>query len=255
MSLVEHYDLAVIMLYLFWVFFAGLIYYLQREAQREGYPVEVESAPGRFRLPSIMFYPPPKTFILPTGGTKMAPDGVADRRMVPGAPVSRLPGAPIEPKNANPMRDCIGPGSWAERGDFPDITVAGTPRIVPLRVASDYMVTSRDPDPRGMPVIGCDGVAGGTAVDVWVDRSEHLLRYIEIETTGSRRRILLPMTFAIVKKWPRRVMVEAILGAQFEDVPGTAKPDQVTRLEEDKIAAYYGAGTLYALPQRAEPFL
>ena len=46
-----------------------------------------------------------------------------------------------------------------------------------------------------------------------------------------------------------------ILGAQFVDVPTTQDPDQVTMLEEEKIAAYYGAGTLYATPARAEPLL
>jgi photosynthetic reaction center H subunit len=38
-------------------------------------------------------------------------------------------------------------------------------------------------------------------------------------------------------------------------VPGTRTPDAVTRLEEEKICAYYGAGTLYATPLRAEPLL
>jgi photosynthetic reaction center H subunit len=32
-------------------------------------------------------------------------------------------------------------------------------------------------------------------------------------------------------------------------------PDQVTLLEEDKVTAYYGAGTLYSDPMRAEPLL
>ena len=31
--------------------------------------------------------------------------------------------------------------------------------------------------------------------------------------------------------------------------------DRVTLLEEEKIAAYYGAGTLYATPARQEPLL
>ena len=35
----------------------------------------------------------------------------------------------------------------------------------------------------------------------------------------------------------------------------TARTDQVTLLEEEKISAYYGAGTLYATPQRQEPLV
>ena len=52
-----------------------------------------------------------------------------------------------------------------------------------------------------------------------------------------------------------RVFVDALLAHQFADVPGTRTPDAVTRLEEEKICAYYGAGTLYATPLRAEPLL
>ena len=32
-------------------------------------------------------------------------------------------------------------------------------------------------------------------------------------------------------------------------------PDVLTMLEEEKITAYFGAGTLYAIPTRAEPLL
>ena len=35
-------DLAQISLYAFWLFFAGLVIYLQRENMREGYPLENE---------------------------------------------------------------------------------------------------------------------------------------------------------------------------------------------------------------------
>ena len=49
--------------------------------------------------------------------------------------------------------------------------------------------------------------------------------------------------------------MRAILGQQFADVPGTRSADQVTLLEEDKIMAYYGGGTLYADPSRLEPLI
>jgi photosynthetic reaction center H subunit len=38
-------------------------------------------------------------------------------------------------------------------------------------------------------------------------------------------------------------------------VPATRSPDQVTKLEEEKISAYYGGGTLYADPARSEPLI
>ena len=43
-----------------------------------------------------------------------------------------------------------------------------------------------------------------------------------------------------------QVEVNSIYGHHFADVPGTRSPDQVTMLEEEKISAYYGAGTFYA---------
>jgi len=41
-TVVGHIDFAQVLLYAFWVFFAGLVIYLQRENMREGYPMETE---------------------------------------------------------------------------------------------------------------------------------------------------------------------------------------------------------------------
>jgi photosynthetic reaction center H subunit len=49
--------------------------------------------------------------------------------------------------------------------------------------------------------------------------------------------------------------VESILGNQFALVPGLKSQDQITLLEEEKIMAYYGGGTLYATPERQEPLI
>ena len=68
-------------------------------------------------------------------------------------------------------------------------------------------------------------------------------------------RVLLPLPFAKIDRYRRRVRVNAILGSQFADVPATRSLDQVTKLEEDRIVGYYGAGTLYATPARQEPLL
>ena len=106
-----------------------------------------------------------------------------------------------------------------------------------------------------MPVLGDDGVIGGTVVDIWVDRSEMLFRYLEVGVAGSESgaRVPLPVTFARINS--QRVMVKSILGHQFAQVPTTRNADQVTLFEEEKIMAYYGAGTLYATPARQEPWL
>ena len=112
--------------------------------------------------------------------------------------------------------------------------------------------TQNDPDPRGKAVYGCDGERGATVVDLWVDRAEPHFRYAELDVGD--RRVLLPMTLARVKA-DGSVHVKSIRGDQFKQVPGLANPDQVTLQEEDKIVAFYGGGTMYAMPGRQGPWL
>ena len=57
----ENVDLAQVMLYLFWIFFAGLVIYLRREDRREGYPLESDTMVGRLHKPSLIFFPSPKS--------------------------------------------------------------------------------------------------------------------------------------------------------------------------------------------------
>ena len=155
----------------------------------------------------------------------------------------------------NPLTAGVGPGAWALRADTPDIDLEGQPRIRPLRNwGEDFGVAHQSVDPRGLPVIGADGEVAGTCTDAWLDRMEMIFRFLEVEVASAEgpRRVLLPMNFARVVR--TGVHVKALLGAQFADVPATQHPDQVTLREEDRIAAYYGAGTLYADPDRAEPF-
>ena len=153
------------------------------------------------------------------------------------------------------MLDGVGPAAYAERSDRPELTLDAQPKIVPLRVAKDFHVDHNDPDPRGMSVIGADRIVAGTVRDIWVDRSEYLIRYVEVEVpiTNGTRRVLLPYNMMKVRN--ARVEVKSILARHFATVPTTKLPDQVTLLEEDKIMAYYSSGHLYALPARAEPVI
>jgi photosynthetic reaction center H subunit len=72
---------------------------------------------------------------------------------------------------------------------------------------------------------------------------------------GGAKSVLLPIPFAKVDFKAKRVNVQALLGDQINGVPGLGNADRVTLLEEEKITAYYGAGTLYATPDRAGPLL
>jgi photosynthetic reaction center H subunit len=110
-------------------------------------------------------------------------------------------------------------------------------------------------------------VTVGKVSDIWVDQAEHIIRYLEVETTSGKK-VLAPMTVAlvhgsglldkllpIVDDKPKYVEIDAITAAQFEDVPTLETPGIITRYEEDRIQAYYGGGYMYATPERAEPWL
>jgi photosynthetic reaction center H subunit len=162
----------------------------------------------------------------------------------------------MEP-TGNPMKDGVGPASYADRDDVPEHAFDGAPALAPMRTLSEFTIGPIDPDPRGMTVIGADGNAAGTVKDVWIDRAETVIRYLEVDvsTPAGPRSVLAPM--AMVRIWPssRTVKVRSILASQFADVPGIASPNQVTKREEDKIVGYYGGGTLYATPARMGPLL
>lgn len=173
-------------------------------------------------------------------------------------PVDGYNGSAFVP-TGDPMVDGVGPASWAERADVPDLTAHGKPKIIPMRVATDFSIAEGDPDPRGLPVKGCDDVVAGTITDLWVDRAEPQVRYYDVTLANGGRTVLLPVPFVA---WPNfglfgldHVRVKAITAAQFAAVPATKSQSQITLLEEDKICAYYGGGHLYATPDRSQPLL
>jgi photosynthetic reaction center H subunit len=251
-AITGYIDVAQIALYAFWIFFAGLIIYLRREDKREGYPLESDRS-SRVRVQGFPRMPAPKIFKLAGGATVESPRNERDTRPIMAQPIGPYLGAPWQPIG-DPMLDAVGPAAYAQRADHPDLTLSGLPMIVPLRVATGFSVADQDPDPRGMEVFGADRELGGTVHDIWVDRAEPQIRYLEVATHGPRH-VLLPIPFAKIDAKKRRVTVKSILAAQFATVPSLANPDQVTLLEEDQITAYYAGGTLYATPARAEPFL
>lgn len=248
-AITGYIDVAQVALYAFWIFFFLLVFHLHREGKREGWPLEIEGSGDTMRE-GVGGMPHPKTYELANGqGDRVAPRAAAagyELKATMGAM-----GTPIEP-TGDPMVDGIGPAAWAIRPEAPDLTVDGAPRIVPLRVDGDHKVNGNDPDPRGQAVMACDGKQGGTVVDLWVDRAEPHFRYAEVDVGDGTR--LLPMTMARVSR-DGTVSVKSIRSDQFVQVPQLANPDQVTLQEEDKITAFYGGGTLYAMPDRKEPWL
>lgn len=256
-AITEYMDVAQLTIWAFWFFFAGLIIYLRREDKREGYPLDsdrTERSGGRVKVVGFPDLADPKTFVLPhNAGTVMAPR-VEAPTSINATPVAPFPGAPFEP-NGDPMLSGFGPAASPDRAKHCDLTFEGLPKIVPMRVATDFSIADKDPDPRGMTVVGLDGEVAGTISDIWVDRSEPQIRYLEVDVAATKKKVLLPIGFSRFDKKAGKVKVAAIKAAHFANVPTLAKPDQITLYEEDKVCAYYAGGKLYATAERAGPLL
>ncbi|MEY4782262.1 MAG: hypothetical protein RIR41_197, partial [Pseudomonadota bacterium] len=203
----------------------------------------------------LLFTAQPKVFRLPhNAGTVSKPDGSRDSDDFKARRTAAWTGSPLEPVG-DPLSAGVGPGAYANRARTPDLTLHGAPRIVPLRIATDFYLAKRDADPRGMNVVAADNVVAGTISDVWIDRSEYMIRYLEVQVANSPRRVLVPMPMVVIQGGRKRVKVNALLASQFENIPQLASPDQITRDEEERVSAYVGAGTLYATPARSEALL
>lgn len=244
-----NFDLASLAIWLFWGFFAFLVYYLQTENMREGYPLETEDgmpAPNQGPFP----VPKPKTFRLPFGkGDVVVPSAAnetahrrTDLALARTAVSEGFPHAPT----GNAMADGVGPASWAPRRDEPELDGHGHAKIIPMGQAKGFVV-SAGRDPRGLPVQGADLEVVGRVSDMWVDAPEQLVRYLEIELNSGGKR-LVPMTLARI--WPDRVRVRAIASDSFAGIPQTKSLTTVTKLEEDKISGYVAGGWMYDAAKR-----
>jgi photosynthetic reaction center H subunit len=253
-AITSYIDVSQLVLYAFWIFFAGLVIYLTLESKREGFPL-VTNRPGE-RLEGLLPLPTPKTFLLHDGTTKSVPWN-EPLEVLPLRLTAPWDGAPYEP-TGNPMLDGVGPASFTLRADKPELTHEGEHRTVPLRIATDHWVAPEDPDPRGFTVIAADGAVAGIVSDLWVDRSSTQLRWLEVATPDPlARHVILPMELVQVKLSARsgHVKVASVTAAQFLTAPVPASPDSVTAREEDRIAAYFASGHLYAFPSRSEPLI
>ncbi len=240
-----NFDLASLAIWGFWIFFAGLIFYLQTENMREGYPLVDEDgneSPNQGPFP----VPKDKTFSLPHGrGDVTVPSGQhGDRDNLALARTSVAGGSPHAP-TGDPMADGVGPASWAPRRDVPELDAHGHAKIKPMSKLDEFFV-SAGRDPRGLPVLSKDDQVVAHVSDMWVDEAEQLVRYLEIDLEseyGSGKR-LMPITMSKIKnKW---VAVNSLSKEHFAGIPTTASAGQITLLEEEKIMAWFAGGTLYS---------
>ncbi|MEM7520940.1 MAG: photosynthetic reaction center subunit H [Pseudomonadota bacterium] len=249
-----NFDLASAAIWLFYIFFAGLIYYLQTENMREGYPMTDDDgaiAPNQGPYP----VPKDKTYILPHGrGEVTVPSGQhPDRPVLALQRTSKAAGSPYVP-TGDPMMDGVGPAAWAPRRDIPEVDAHGHAKIKPMSSLEHFDI-SAGTDPRGKAVVTGDGEVVGRVIDMWVDVPEHLVRYLvmDVNPEGSGQLRLIPMNFARIKS--NSVQIRSLYAKNIGGIPTIRGKDEITLLEEEKIMAYFGGGTLYADESRLEPQL
>jgi photosynthetic reaction center H subunit len=248
-------DVAELVFYAFVLFFIALVFYLRREDRREGYPVEdeitgkVDSSVGPFTGALS------KSFFLPHGrGMVTTPTKYREPVHIAAIRTERFGGAPYQP-TGDPLADGVGPAAYAQRAPWPDLDSEGRLRIVPISVDHHFTIAPRDPDPRGMTMLGSDGRVAGIITEVWIDRSDRMIRYLEVQLTNGGRQVLVPYMMIDVDRRRGVVRTDSISAHQFAGAPHLAVPGEITRFEEERVMAYFGGGYLYANPQRAEPFI
>ena len=155
-AITQYIDVAQIVLYMFWIFFAGLIYYLIREGHREGYPMVSE---GNGWIEGWPPAPSPKTYLLDNGQEIQIPRESEPEQTFSGQRAYKTASSPLEPVG-DPLSAGIGPGAWsALRPDEADLDHHGEPKIVPLSMAPEFGVSARDTDPRGLVLLDAEGDA------------------------------------------------------------------------------------------------
>jgi len=243
-----NFDLASLAIWLFWLFFAYLVYYLQTENMREGYPLEDEDGnvtanQGPFPVPE------PKTFQRPHGQPEVtvpSPENEDKHRRASLAMerTSEAGGFPLAP-TGNPLADGVGPASWTPREDTPELDGHGHPKITPMGGHPAFFV-SAGRDPRGQPVLSKDDQVVGHVTEMWIDAPEQMVRYLEfqLEPEWGQGTRVVPITLTKIKE--RWVQVKSLSAKDFNGVPNIKGGGQITKLEEEKVSAYYAGGIMYS---------
>jgi photosynthetic reaction center H subunit len=85
-----------------------------------------------------------------------------------------------------------------------------------------------------------------------------LCRFVEVALPDPlARHVLVPMELVQVAVHARGgvVKVVSVTAEMFKTAPVTESPDAITSREEDRIAAYFASGHLYATPSRMGPLI
>ncbi len=236
-------DATQILVAIFFLLFAALIYYLRREDKREGYPLW-DVTPRTVPIEGFPPVPPTKVYLLMEGGTTTMP-----HRFEPSAtralPAENYFGSPLIPIGDAMLAE-VGPGAYPMRKAEPLLS-EGTPQVQPMRVAQGWDVMRGDTDPRGMRVLDAGKTEVGTVTDLWVDRGVKILRYLEVELDGDpgAPHVIVPLFRTNIREKRRVVLIDAMLAGHVRLAPRLANPDVITAREEDQVNAYFSAAHMY----------
>lgn len=244
--LTNEIDFTLVLLYTFWIFFAGLVFYLLREGRREGFPL-IDDVTGKKVNNGLIWIPGPKKFVTSTGEVHYAPDFTEVEPPVNAVPAAPFPGAPLVPVG-NPLTAGVGPGSYAMRHDRPDLNFENEIKIVPMRLLADHDVAEDDADPRGMEVVGADGMPAGIVTDLWIDRAEMMVRYLEVKLpSAGPADAPAPVVEAAPATAPEEDVADVADGDGDVAVAEAAVEAQVTAPAADTILMPMNCATVSAL--------
>ena len=155
-------------------------------------------------------------------------------------------GYPFVP-TGDPMKDGVGPASWAARRDVAELDAHGHPKIIPMSRSEKFFVAAGR-DPRGLPVVAGDGKIVGMINDMWMNQNSWsvILNWNWIPHWAMGR--LVPMTMARIHS--NRVVIKSIFAEHFNDVPAHRSENQITMLEEERSRPTTQAG--HFMPQRRD---
>lgn len=242
-ALTSHLDAVQILVAVFFLCFAGLIYYLRREDKREGYPLW-DISPRNVPIEGFPAVPPTKVYLLQEGGTTTMP-----HRFEPSAtraiPADSQFGSPLIPIGDAMLAE-VGPGAYPMRKNTPLLS-EGEPQVQPMRIAHGWDVSKGDADPRGMRVLDCGKTPVGTVTDLWVDRGVKILRYLEVALDGEpdAPHVIVPLFRTDIREKRRVVLIDAMLAGHVRLAPRLADPDVITAREEDQVNAYFASAYMY----------
>ena len=195
----------------------------------------------------FLLIPAPKTFRSPNGEVVQAPNYERDTRPINATKIEPWPGAPFEPNgdpHARRRRSRLLYRSPRQAGQDAD----GHDLIAPLRVATHFARLARRRQPVGLRRHRRRphrrGHGQGRLGRPRRERAA-LLRGRNCATAGT---VLLPVNFCDVVLASADVKVNALLAAQFVNVPTARQPDASPCWRKRRSPAYYGGGTLYATP-------